>query len=604
MIPTANLREVIFINHPNRVFPAIATVLAFLALSPTPSFIPLTVLVATVLVHTRIVVPRPHAPRVIFGTVVGISLASTLSHLIPSIHALSSTTSSLFSLWLISSLSSVVAFGAVIISDRLSLRLNNPATKLTLFPTFWATIWQFISHTSPVGHLVTWSPVTGIASYEWLRPYFGAWGINWLVGAWAIVIAEVAGAWFIGPGDESESEPHGPLIPSLVSNGEPQPQPRPTSSPGPRRTLLFTAAILALTTPSFLPGVPTLPWSTSSTPLPVGCILPHPSLPGDSSTALDRFIAESKHHNGARILLWPEGALRFETISQREDAINRVRDEIKGPLVGVTFTEPVPPGAEWEHSRDGKWRNGLVLVGPDGPVAEYYKRNLVPSTRSYIEITLATHIAITVAESYALTESQNDPEIYELELHAPNKNKKWTPAPPYERTIPLTAAICLDFASPTIFTPLDSRPALILAPAQTWHHDVSRAMWEQARARAEEAGSFVLFCDGGAQGSSGVAGHGIREPIQFGSGSWTRTIGVEWPFNQRRTLYMWGGETLPVGIVWLLVAGGWAIEVLILHGTRGFGGSAIQFARLRDVLGRARAYFRRPVRGEEQPLLI
>jgi hypothetical protein len=217
-----------------------------------------------------------------------------------------------------------------------------------------------------------------------------------------------------------------------------------------------------------------------------------------------------------------------------------------------------------------------------------------------------THIAITVAESYALTESKNDPEIYEYELHAPNKNKKWTPVPPYERTIPLTAAICLDFASPTIFTPLDSRPALILAPAQTWHHDVSRAMWEQARARAEEAGSFVLFCDGGAQGSSGVAGHGIREPIQFGSGSWTRTIGVEWPFNQRRTLYMWGGETLPVGIVWLLVGGGWAIEVLVLRGTGGIRGSAIHFSRLREVLGRARAYLRRPtpVSGEEQPLLI
>jgi hypothetical protein len=388
MAPTADLREVIFINHPNRVFPAIATVLAFLALSPTPSFVPLTVLVATVLVQTRVVVPRPHAPRVIFGTVAGVSLASTLSHLIPSIHALSSTASSLFSLWLISSLSSAVAFLAVIISDRLSLRLNNPATKLTLFPTFWATIWQFISHTSPVGHLVTWSPVTGIASYEWMRPYFGAWGINWLVGAWAIVIAEVVGAWFIGPGDESE--PPGPLIPSLVSNGEPQPQPRrPTSSPGPLRTLLLTTALFALTIPSFLLTTPTLPWSSSSTPLPVGCILPHPPLPGDSSTALDRFIAESKHHNGARILLWPEGALRFETISQRQDAIDRVRNEIKGPLVGVTFIEPVPPGAEWEHSRDGKWRNGLVLVGPDGPVAEYYKRNLVPSTCSNIEITLA-----------------------------------------------------------------------------------------------------------------------------------------------------------------------------------------------------------------------
>ena len=457
---------------------------------------------------------------------------------------------------------------------------------------------------------MTWSPVTGIASYEWMRPFSGSWGINWLVGGWAIVIAEVVGAWFIGPGDEPE--PHGPLIPSLVSNGEPQPR-RPTSSPGPRRTLFLATVLLVLTSPPFLsPAIPLLPWSTSSTPLPVGCVLPHPPSHGDESTSLDRFIAESRQHNGARILLWPEGALRFETIAQREEAINRVRKEISGPLVGVTFTEPVPASAGWEHSRDGKWRNGLVLVGPDGPVAEYYKRNLVPSTCPSIGIALALTIAFTVAESYALTETENDPEIYELELHGSNKNRKWTPVPPYERTIPLSAAICLDFASPTIFTPLGSRPALILAPAQTWHHDVSMAMWEQARARAEEAGSMVLFCDGGAQGASGVAGRGRREPVQFGSGSWTLTIGVPWPFNQHRTLYMWGGEYLPVGFVWLLVGGSWAVEVLILHGLHGSlhgirGAGTIPFARLGEAFGRARGFFRRstPVpRGEQQPLLM
>jgi hypothetical protein len=135
-------------------------------------------------------------------------------------------------------------------------------------------------------------------------------------------------------------------------------------------------------------------------------------------------------------------------------------------------------------------------------------------------------------------------------------------------------------------------------------------MWEQARARAEEAGSMVLFCDGGAQGASGVAGHGIREPVQFGTGSWTRTIGVQWPFNQRRTLYMWGGEYLPVGFVWLLVGGSSLVEVLIRDGSvRGIrGAAAIPFARVGEAVGRARAFFRRPaavqLEGENQPLLI
>jgi hypothetical protein len=369
-----NFRAIAFTRHPNVVFPILSAGLAFFALSPTPSFIPLVLLVSTLLVFTRIIVPRPHVPRTMFWAVMGVSFASTISHIMPSINALSSPASSIAFLWLISSLSSCIAFLALL-SDRLSPRFNIPWARLTFFPAVWATVWQIASHTSPVGHLVTWSPVAG-AGYEWMRPLFGTWGINWLVGAYAITIAELVGAWFIGPVEEFE--PHGPLIPNIDLNGEPEPIAPATSQTHHR--LFFSAALLALTIPSFFsPALPILPWSASSTPLSVGCVLPHPTLPGDGTSALDRFIAESKQHTGTRILLWPEGVLRFETSTQREEAIARVQKEIKGPLVGVTFTEPVPREPGWEHAREGKWRNGLVLVGPDGTVGEFYKRNLVPS---------------------------------------------------------------------------------------------------------------------------------------------------------------------------------------------------------------------------------
>ncbi|KAF8273997.1 hypothetical protein EI94DRAFT_1794650 [Lactarius quietus] len=571
-----NLRVIIFTRHPNIVFPILSAGLAFFALSPTPSFIPLVFLVTTLLVFTRIIVHRPHASRTMFWAIMAVSFASTISHIMPSLNALSSAASSVAFLWLISSLSSSVAVFALL-SDRLSPRLSSPWARVTFLPAVWATVWQTVSHTSPVGHLVTWTPVAS-AGYEWMRPFFGTWGINWLVGAYAIVIAELVGAWFIGPVEEFESP--GPLIPSIESNAEPPPI-RPATSQT-HHTLFLSVVLLALTIPSFFsPALPISPWSTSSTPLSLGCVLPHPSLPGDGSS-LDRFIAESKQHTGTRILLWPEGALRFETTVQREEALTRVQNEIRGPLVGVTFTEPVPREAGWEHAREGKWRNGLVLVGPDGPVAEFYKRNLVP-----------------IAESYSLTESKKEPELYELELRGSKKNKKWTPAPPYDRTITLTAAICLDFSSPSIFSSLDSRPALILAPAQTWHRDVSMAMWEQARARAEEAGSMVLFCDGGAEGASGVAGQGIREPLQFGSGSWTRSVGVQWPFNEHRTLYMWGGEAFQVAIVCLLLGTGWAGQVFTLGSNRG-----AMTARLRDMFDGVRARIQRRGQGERQPLLL
>jgi hypothetical protein len=195
------------------------------------------------------------------------------------------------------------------------------------------------------------------------------------------VVAELVGAWFIGPVEDFE--PPGPLIPSVVSDADPQSKPAfPKTT---YHSLLLGTALLGLTLPSFLlPTIPTSPWSVSSTPLLIGCVLPHPSQPDDGITPLDRFIVESRQHNGARLLLWPEGALRFENTAQRESAINRVKDEIRGPIVGVTFTEPVPPSAGWTHSRDGAWRNGLVLVGPNGLIAEFYKRNLVPSTCSSI----------------------------------------------------------------------------------------------------------------------------------------------------------------------------------------------------------------------------
>ena len=123
-------------------------------------------------------------------------------------------------------------------------------------------------------------------------------------------------------------------------------------------------------------------------------------------------------------------------------------------------------------------------------------------------------------------------------------------------------------------------------------------MWEQARARAEEAGSMVLFCDGGVQGASGVAGQGIREPFQFGSGTWTRLVGVQWPFNRHRTLYMWGGEALQTAIVWSLLGAGWAAQVFTLPLTRGG-----MTARLREVFNGVRVRMLRRGQGEQQSLL-
>jgi hypothetical protein len=118
-------------------------------------------------------------------------------------------------------------------------------------------------------------------------------------------------------------------------------------------------------------------------------------------------------------------------------------------------------------------------------------------------------------------------------------------------------------------------------------------MWEQAKARAEEMGSMVLWCDGGKGGVSGVAGGGIDEIMQVGEGSWTRTIAVQWPFNEGRTVYARFGDAYILPAMWLLL-GGWVGELLVLNNG---------FSRVRSAWRNGRKNGRIAT-GENTPLLI
>ncbi|KAI0046594.1 hypothetical protein FA95DRAFT_1458102, partial [Auriscalpium vulgare] len=419
------------------------------------------------------------------------------------------------------------------------LHMRTPWSRITFFPAIWATVWQGVAFASPLGHLQTWSPVLGIDAYDWMRPVFGTWGINWVVGAFAVVCAEAVGAWFIGPIDlEMEDADVSPLIDVPL---DVIPQSR-AASRGSWHTFFLGVSLLALATPSFVLPLHTLrPWDlTSSTPLVVGCILPQPLRRNQHMTTLERFITESAQYNAAKVLLWPEGAVRFENPTQRAEMLAEIQRRVVGPIIGVGFEEPIPrDDPDWQHARPSQRRNGLVLVGPDGVLAEYYKRHLVP-----------------IAESYSLAESHSPPTISEFEVSTPRGHSptEWTPKQPHTRPVTLSASICLDFAAPSPFAPLSARPALILAPAHTWHPAVGRAVFAQARARAEELGSALLFCDGGDGAVSGVAGPGgAREPAQEGPGSWTRTIALPYPEEHRRTFYAWGGDFAVLGLVWAIL---------------------------------------------------
>jgi hypothetical protein len=82
---------------------------------------------------------------------------------------------------------------------------------------------------------------------------------------------------------------------------------------------------------------------------------------------------------GAKIILWPEGAVVFNSPKEREDAFIKIRDKITGPYVGVSFEETVGDPSD-PAGRTAMSRTGIALISQHSNDTHlmYYKRNLVP----------------------------------------------------------------------------------------------------------------------------------------------------------------------------------------------------------------------------------
>lgn len=163
------------------------------------------------------------------------------------------------------------------------------------------------------------------------------------------------------------------------------------------------------------------------------------------------------------------------------------------------------------------------------------------------------------------------PSVDELPLATiPYPKSPTTPKPEwgtYPRNLPVTASICLDFSQPLPHLP--GHPALVLAPASTWHPSIGLAMALLGSARAEEVGASILWCDGGSGAVNGVygAGRGMGLNVeQVGNGgSWLVNFGVPYDGGKQpsRTQYAILGwySTLLASLA--LAGGGWAVETAV-----------------------------------------
>jgi len=239
--------------------------------------------------------------------------------------------------------------------------------------------------------------------------------------------------------------------------------------------------------------------------------------------------------------------------SAKREGFERIQAVIQGKKwFGVSYEEYIPPYESDGVHHPGQRYNGFALLERKGPpLFEYRKRKLVP-----------------IAESFSLSKGIEPPPVFTIDLPKASgyNNSHWGSAPHATRPVPLTVSICLDFSSAASFSHLESRPAIILAPARTWNLDVGLTMWEQARARAEEIGSVVVWCDGGEGGVSGVAGDGYKEPMQIGQGSWTRTVGLPFPPNNGNTFFILGGQWMAFASVWTMLGAGWGVQALLIGG--------------------------------------
>ncbi|KAL0951457.1 hypothetical protein HGRIS_008146 [Hohenbuehelia grisea] len=506
------LRATIFRDRKDTIFNVAALVLSFFSAGPTPHMIPLILLLALAYLNARLLRPgaAEHSvwPAFIFWQ--AISFGSAAAQVVPSLRALSTPGVSIAVLIAISEFTSFLALAIIYFESCTCTQFSSQWSQAAFFPAIWATIWAGFAHISPIGRLSIWSPTNGTYYYSWLLQWTGPMGVDWVVAAWAGVIAHAVSAWYM-------AEPQQILVDADIPSDDEE-QDLPVS-------VWLTGLLVALALPPFFLTPTPLPYeSPSTTPLQVGCILPSYHRYKDRRHDLSAFIDESKRHNGANILLWPEGAVTFRDAAEREAAFDQVREEVHGPIVGVSFEERFNDMND-PSGRTSRRRTGLALITHDNATTHlvYYKRYLVP-----------------IAESFSLVHSETPPPVYTYEYKAPKGYNKtdWAPdSPNHTRGIPLTASICLDFAAPSAFRDLASRPALILGPARTWHTSIGLGMWEQAKQRTAEVGSTLLWCDGGDGGVSGIAGQGISEVTQKGEGSWVRQVGASWPLNERITLY-------------------------------------------------------------------
>ncbi|KAG8747220.1 hypothetical protein FRC10_001836 [Ceratobasidium sp. 414] len=450
--------------------------------------------------------------------------------------------------------------------------------------------------------------MTGVEMYSWMAPIFGQAGVDYVTALWAVVVAEHVGSWAMGAGAHGEladqAAPNVDLLTPIVDEVE-------ATNLGGRRyrrkansqwynpTLYLVAVLFLAMLPSYeTPILPLPARSPNTTEVTIGCVHPYVSTPGTAPTLEDYIDETLTQANRAKILLWPEGAVQFRTEKEQSIAFETIANASaqRKAWIVAGYEQLFTESGETSRGKRVRGHNGLAIFGPKMEPVKYIKRRLVP-----------------LVESFSYETALNPPPKYLVPLPLPNYRPKSDKAT-WPRTIPITAAICLDVSAPLApAVPVNhmdeeaGRPALILAPARTWHPEIGKAMFAYASMRAMEQGASVLWCDGGEGGVSGVGGlaaNGLG-PVggigQVGTGaSWVQTIGIPFPYGAKDFTLTWysrWGDLTAIFLAWIVLCAGFTAPAW-------YGFQTILAAGRNRLEGVRDDEHRRVERNENTPLLV
>ena len=377
------------------VAPLAATVAAAAGLSPSPNFTGIVVLLATLQLHQKLL-PRRVSSLLLWTAS---SVGAIISYYGAASNVLQSSASSKGVLVVVSAFTSGIGIGAIFIDSRyISKGHRYNWTRLTIFPAFWASVWGILSFVSPFGRLLVWSPVDGIGPYSWVSSWLGPWGIDFVAAAWSVLLAEALTTplsrylLLMEDSDALENTEH---FPPYADN--PNEIPSKDHSTFHHTSALFVS-LLALTLPSlWVHTIPNPTYTTATTPFTLGCVLPRTHLPHmpSYSPTLDDYIHDTKKMTDAKLVLWPEGALRFNSENERNAAFDKIANQTlkghKGLHIGLGFEDNAPQRPNQRASR----RNGFALLVDDKVVLQYYKRKLVPCVLIFHSMVMGLELTST-----------------------------------------------------------------------------------------------------------------------------------------------------------------------------------------------------------------